>query len=199
MVQRQAQGPCLSCRPDPPPLCPAPPARQAQHSGVGHPGAGVALLPHRRLGGLGGGWVRTAAAHLRVPCGSPALSQPYRPALGHPAAERQARVHQFQTSSSIPIFLLTSQVGGLGLTLTAGDRVIMWVGASWPMPQAGWGDGAMPQTIYVACAAGRDGLVRCGPALVLPPPTLLSSLPPSSCLQCGPRLEPLHRWLAAAA
>jgi SNF2 family DNA or RNA helicase len=42
-----------------------------------------------------------------------------------PLAERQARVQQFQSSSSIPVFLLTSQVGGLGLTLTAADRVIM--------------------------------------------------------------------------
>ncbi|KAL4427704.1 hypothetical protein ABPG75_001793 [Micractinium tetrahymenae] len=41
------------------------------------------------------------------------------------AAEREARVRHFQTSSSIPIFLLTSQVGGLGLTLTAADRVII--------------------------------------------------------------------------
>ena len=43
-----------------------------------------------------------------------------------PPAEREARVRQFQApSSTIPIFLLTSQVGGLGLTLTAADRVIM--------------------------------------------------------------------------
>jgi SNF2 family DNA or RNA helicase len=40
-------------------------------------------------------------------------------------AEREARVRQFQTSTTIPVFLLTSQVGGLGLTLTAADRVIM--------------------------------------------------------------------------
>ncbi|KAK9821770.1 hypothetical protein WJX81_007078 [Elliptochloris bilobata] len=40
------------------------------------------------------------------------------------AAERQARVQRFQTSD-IPVFLLTSQVGGLGLTLTAADRVII--------------------------------------------------------------------------
>ena len=40
------------------------------------------------------------------------------------AAERQARVEAFQTDPSIPIFLLTSQVGGLGLTLTAADRVM---------------------------------------------------------------------------
>lgn len=34
-------------------------------------------------------------------------------------------MHEFQTSKSIPVFLLTSQVGGLGLTLTAADRVII--------------------------------------------------------------------------
>ncbi|GAB4822407.1 hypothetical protein N2152v2_009453 [Parachlorella kessleri] len=39
--------------------------------------------------------------------------------------EREARVKRFQTSSDIPIFLLTSQVGGLGLTLTAADRVVV--------------------------------------------------------------------------
>ena len=37
----------------------------------------------------------------------------------------QARVQEFQTSNGIPVFLLTSQVGGLGLTLTAADRVII--------------------------------------------------------------------------
>ena len=43
-----------------------------------------------------------------------------------PAAERAQRVATFQSSSStIPVFLLTSQVGGLGLTLTAADRVIV--------------------------------------------------------------------------
>lgn len=41
------------------------------------------------------------------------------------ANERQARVDTYQTDPSIPIFLLTSQVGGLGLTLTAADRVII--------------------------------------------------------------------------
>lgn len=40
------------------------------------------------------------------------------------AAERQARVESFQTDPSVPVFLLTSQVGGLGLTLTAADRVM---------------------------------------------------------------------------
>lgn len=40
-------------------------------------------------------------------------------------AERAARVETFQKDADIPVFLLTSQVGGLGLTLTAADRVIM--------------------------------------------------------------------------
>eukprot|EP00887_Chlorella_sp_A99_P003096 scaffold9.g3096.t1 len=41
------------------------------------------------------------------------------------AGEREARVRAFQTDLSIPLFLLTSQVGGLGLTLTAADRVVI--------------------------------------------------------------------------
>lgn len=42
----------------------------------------------------------------------------------------QARVQRFQTSD-IPVFLLTSQVGGLGLTLTAADRVVIVVRIFW--------------------------------------------------------------------
>jgi len=38
--------------------------------------------------------------------------------------DRQERVEMFQTRTDIPVFLLTSQVGGLGLTLTAADRVM---------------------------------------------------------------------------
>lgn len=41
------------------------------------------------------------------------------------ATDRQALVQEFQTRDDIPVFLLTSQVGGLGLTLTAADRVII--------------------------------------------------------------------------
>ena len=37
----------------------------------------------------------------------------------------QALVARFQRDAGIPICLLTSQVGGLGLTLTAADRVIL--------------------------------------------------------------------------
>lgn len=37
----------------------------------------------------------------------------------------QARVSKFQSRADIPVFLLTSQVGGLGLTLTGADRVII--------------------------------------------------------------------------
>ena len=38
---------------------------------------------------------------------------------------KQALVQEFQTRDDIPVFLLTTQVGGLGLTLTAADRVII--------------------------------------------------------------------------
>lgn len=41
------------------------------------------------------------------------------------AEERQARVDHFQTDSTIQVFLLTSGVGGLGLTLTQADRVVI--------------------------------------------------------------------------
>jgi hypothetical protein len=34
-------------------------------------------------------------------------------------------LQEFQTDPDIPVFLLTSQVGGLGLTLTAADRVVI--------------------------------------------------------------------------
>jgi SNF2 family DNA or RNA helicase len=46
------------------------------------------------------------------------------------SSERQTRVERFQNDVSIPVFLLTSQVGGLGLTLTGADRVII-VDPSW--------------------------------------------------------------------
>ncbi|MEW5317269.1 MAG: hypothetical protein WDW38_008580 [Sanguina aurantia] len=39
--------------------------------------------------------------------------------------DRQEQVRLFQTTPGIAVFLLTSQVGGLGLTLTAADRVII--------------------------------------------------------------------------
>ena len=47
-----------------------------------------------------------------------------------PSSERRARVDRFQNDTSILVFLLTSQVGGLGLTLTGADRVII-VDPSW--------------------------------------------------------------------
>lgn len=47
------------------------------------------------------------------------------PAPARLPAEREARVRQFQGTPNIPLFLLTSQVGGLGLTLTAADRVVI--------------------------------------------------------------------------
>jgi SNF2 family DNA or RNA helicase len=47
-----------------------------------------------------------------------------------PAAERARRVASFQSDASIPLFLLTSAVGGLGLTLTGADRVVV-IDPSW--------------------------------------------------------------------
>tara|TARA_B110000977_G_scaffold142414_1_gene180680 strand:- start:17820 stop:20432 length:2613 start_codon:yes stop_codon:yes gene_type:complete len=44
-----------------------------------------------------------------------------------PAEERHNRVERFQAHGScIPLCLLTTQVGGLGLTLTAADRVVIY-------------------------------------------------------------------------
>ncbi|XP_054724958.1 DNA excision repair protein ERCC-6-like [Uloborus diversus] len=40
--------------------------------------------------------------------------------------ERERRIQIFQTDASYPVFLLTTQVGGVGLTLTAADRVIIY-------------------------------------------------------------------------
>ncbi|XP_060593445.1 DNA excision repair protein ERCC-6-like, partial [Ruditapes philippinarum] len=39
--------------------------------------------------------------------------------------ERENRIQKFQTDSSYSVFLLTTQVGGVGLTLTAADRVVI--------------------------------------------------------------------------
>lgn len=48
-------------------------------------------------------------------------------------------MERFQRAgSSIPVFLLTSQVGGLGLTLTAADRVVI-VDPSWNPAQVSFG------------------------------------------------------------
>ena len=72
----------------------------------------------------------------------------------------QERVQRFQTDSTIPIFLLTSQVGGLGLTLTAADRVIILDPA--------WNPSVDNQSVDRACRIGqmRDvvvyRLITCG-------------------------------------
>jgi len=47
-----------------------------------------------------------------------------------PAAERARRVACFQNDDTIPLFLLTSAVGGVGLTLTGADRVVV-IDPSW--------------------------------------------------------------------
>nr|XP_039265897.1 DNA excision repair protein ERCC-6-like isoform X4 [Styela clava] len=41
-------------------------------------------------------------------------------------SERELRVKKFQQDSSYDVFLLTTQVGGVGLTLTAADRVVIY-------------------------------------------------------------------------
>lgn len=40
-------------------------------------------------------------------------------------ADRQKIIDRFQTKSKYQVFLLTTKVGGVGLTLTAADRVII--------------------------------------------------------------------------
>ncbi|XP_052223734.1 DNA excision repair protein ERCC-6-like isoform X2 [Dreissena polymorpha] len=40
--------------------------------------------------------------------------------------EREQRIQKFQTDASYGVFLLTTQVGGVGLTLTAADRVVIY-------------------------------------------------------------------------
>ncbi|XP_046330563.2 DNA excision repair protein ERCC-6-like [Haliotis rufescens] len=40
--------------------------------------------------------------------------------------ERDQRIQKFQGDSSFSVFLLTTQVGGVGLTLTAADRVVIY-------------------------------------------------------------------------
>uniref|UniRef100_T1E1A5 DNA repair and recombination protein RAD54-like n=1 Tax=Cupiennius salei TaxID=6928 RepID=T1E1A5_CUPSA len=40
--------------------------------------------------------------------------------------ERERRIQKFQNDPSFPVFLLTTQVGGVGITLTAADRVIIY-------------------------------------------------------------------------
>nr|XP_033800077.1 DNA excision repair protein ERCC-6-like isoform X2 [Geotrypetes seraphini] len=41
-------------------------------------------------------------------------------------AERERRINMFQNSKDYSVFLLTTQVGGVGLTLTAADRVVIF-------------------------------------------------------------------------
>ncbi|XP_078520692.1 DNA excision repair protein ERCC-6-like [Lissotriton helveticus] len=41
-------------------------------------------------------------------------------------AERERRINMFQTNTDYSVFLLTTQVGGVGITLTAADRVVIF-------------------------------------------------------------------------
>ena len=77
-----------------------------------------------------------------------------------PADERHARVERFQSDPSIKLALLTSQVGGLGLTLTAADRVVIYDPA--------WNPAADSQSVDRAYRIGQTRdvvvyrLVTCG-------------------------------------
>ena len=42
------------------------------------------------------------------------------------AGERQRLVDEFNSDAGIAVFLLTTQVGGVGLTLTGADRVVIF-------------------------------------------------------------------------
>jgi SNF2 family DNA or RNA helicase len=86
-----------------------------------------------------------------------------------PAEERHNRVERFQNvANDIPLALLTTQVGGLGLTLTAADRVVIY--------DPSWNPAADSQSVDRAYRIGqtRDVVVyRC----VFPDPN------PGDCLR----------------
>ena len=42
-----------------------------------------------------------------------------------PVKERQAYIDTFNTDTSIPVFLLSTKAGGLGINLTAADTVVL--------------------------------------------------------------------------
>ena len=77
-----------------------------------------------------------------------------------PAEERHARVEHFQNSPDVPLALLTTQVGGLGLTLTAADRVVIY--------DPSWNPAADSQSVDRAYRIGQTRdvvvyrLVTCG-------------------------------------
>ena len=66
---------------------------------------------------------------------------------------RQDLVAKFQSRSDIPVFLLTSQVGGLGLTLTAADRVIV-VDPAW---NPSTDNQSVDRWVVASAQAGRGG------------------------------------------
>ena len=74
--------------------------------------------------------------------------------------ERHARVKRFQEDAAYSVFLLTSQVGGLGLTLTAADRVVLL--------EPSWNPSVDNQSVDRACRLGQTKdvlvyrLVTCG-------------------------------------
>jgi hypothetical protein len=84
-------------------------------------------------------------------------------AYGATSCVLQELVRKFQATASIPVLLLTSQVGGLGLTLTAADRVIV-VDPSWNPSTDNQAVDRSGPLCTLSCSAG---LVRdCDPSLL---------------------------------
>nr|XP_061803859.1 DNA excision repair protein ERCC-6-like [Nerophis lumbriciformis] len=74
--------------------------------------------------------------------------------------ERERLITLFQTDSSYSVFLLTTQVGGVGITLTAADRVVIY--------DPSWNPATDAQAVDRACRIGQTRnvviyrLITCG-------------------------------------
>uniref|UniRef100_A0AAV2MQJ7 DNA excision repair protein ERCC-6-like n=1 Tax=Knipowitschia caucasica TaxID=637954 RepID=A0AAV2MQJ7_KNICA len=75
-------------------------------------------------------------------------------------AERERRITRFQRDESYTVFLLTTQVGGVGITLTAADRVVIY--------DPSWNPATDAQAVDRAYRIGQKGnvviyrLITCG-------------------------------------
>ncbi|KAL3857456.1 hypothetical protein ACJMK2_012126 [Sinanodonta woodiana] len=75
-------------------------------------------------------------------------------------ADREQRIRKFQSDDSYSVFLLTTQVGGVGITLTAADRVIIF--------DPNWNPATDAQAVDRAFRIGQDKnviiyrLITCG-------------------------------------
>lgn len=92
----------------------------------------------------------------------------------------QDAVQQFQTRTDIPVMLLTSQVGGLGLTLTAADRVIILDPA--------WNPATDAQSVDRAYRIGQSKDVVVRPVQALLPRTAVH------CFNIAHKLRTIFFW-----